>query len=183
MKYLILCEGNNEVCLINLLLKHNKLKIKYDDLVALKPFNARQLTNPTIKSELRVYNKSVIVLWVGDTQHDKLSIPNDLNDIVSKERIFKYCTLPELEILLIINEGMYKQYLKSKETPKSFAKRNLVYNGKRYDQSNNFLEEYYGGKRINLLVKNIQEYKKIKKHKKDELYLSDLLRWYKEIPY
>ena len=72
MKYLILCEGRNEVCIINLLLKHHKLKIDIDDLVALKPFNARQLTNPTIKSELRIYNQPVKVLRIGDTQHDKL---------------------------------------------------------------------------------------------------------------
>lgn len=112
MKSLILCEGKNEVCIINLLLKYKKLKFSYDDLVALKPFNVRQLSNPTIKSELRVYNKPVNVLRIGDTQHDKFLIPQDLEDIVSKERIYKYCTLPELEILIIINEGLYKQFQK-----------------------------------------------------------------------
>lgn len=176
MKYLILCEGRNEVCIINLLLKHNKLIFGIDDLVSLKPFNARQLTNPTIKSELRIYNQPVKVLRIGDTQHDKLIIPNDLNDIVAKDRIYKYCTLPELEILIIINEGLYKQYLKSKETPKTFAKRNIIYNNRRYDQSNEFLEMYYGGRRINMLIKNLMDYKHIKKHKKDELYIADLLR-------
>lgn len=176
MKYLILCEGRNEVYLINLLLKHNKLKFCIDDLVALKPFNARQLTNPTIKSELRIYNQPVKVLRIGDTQRDKFIIPNDLNDIVSKDRIYKYCTLPELEILIIINEGLYKQFLKSKEMPKTFAKRNIIYNNRRYDQSSEFLEIYYGGKRINMLIQNLIDYKHLKKHKKDELYIADLLR-------
>ncbi len=170
MKYLILCEGSNEVCIINLLLKYNKLKFKIDDLISLKPFNARQLSNPTIKSELRIYNKPVQVLRIGDTQRDKFLIPHDINDIVSKDRIFKYCTLPELEILIIINEGLYKKYLKSKETPKVFAKRNVVYNNYRYDQSNEFLEMYYGGKRISMLIQNL------KKYKQGELYLADLLK-------
>ena len=176
MKYLILCEGRNEVCIINLLLKHNKLKFCIDDLVALKPFNARQLTNPTIKSELRIYNQPVKVLRIGDTQHDKIIIPSDLNDIIAKDRIYKYCTLPELEILIIINEGLYKKFLKSKETPKTFVKRNIIYNNRRYDQSSAFLEMYYGGKRVNMLIQNLIDYKHLKKHKKDELYIADLLK-------
>ena len=75
------------------------------------------------------------------TQRDKLTIPEDLNSIVSKDRIYKYCTLLELEILIIINEGMYKQFQKSKESPKTFAKQNINYNNKRYDQSNSFFKD------------------------------------------
>lgn len=157
MKYLILCEGNNEELLINMLLDAGKLKIKRDDLIELKPFNARQITNPTIRSYLKTYNKPVVVLRVGDTQKDKLVVPNDLKDIVKKENIYKYCTLPELEILLIIDEGMYNEYLKSKESPKVFAKRNIVYNRVRYNQSNEFLEEYYGGKRLKLFIDNLKQ--------------------------
>ena len=176
MKYLILCEGLNEVCIINLLLKYDKLKFKIDDLVALKPFQARQLSNPTIQSELKIYNKPVKVLRIGDTQRDKFGIPKLLKDIVLKEQIFKYCTLPELEILIIINEGLYKEFIKAKEKPKVFAKRKIVYKGIRYNQTNDFLEMYYGGKRIEMLVKNLKEYKKLKKHNKDELYVADLLK-------
>ncbi len=72
-------------------------------------------------------------------------------------------------------KGLYKEFMKSKETPKTFAKRNIIYNNCRYNQSNDFLEMYYGGKRINLLVKNLKDYKHLKKHKKDELYVADLL--------
>ena len=176
MKYLLLCEGTNEVCIVDLLLQYNKLKFTRDDLISLKAFNVRQLTNPTIKSELKVYNREVEVLRIGDTQRDKLVIPKDLNGIVSKERIYKYCTLPELEVLIIINEGLYKEYVKSKETPKTFAKRNIIYNNWRYDQSNGFLEMYYGGKRIEMLVDNLKTYKHLKKHEKDELYIVDLLK-------
>lgn len=113
---------------------------------------------------------------IGDTQRDKFPIPRELSDIVSKDRIYKYCTLPELEILIIINEGLYKQFQKSKESPKTFAKRNIIYNNRRYDQSSDFLEMYYCGKRINMLVDNLIQYKHLKKHKKDELYVADLLK-------
>ena len=176
MKYLILCEGTKEVCIINLLLKYNKLKFTIDDLVSLRPFNVRQLSNPTIKSELLHYNKPVEVLRIGDKQNDKLLVPEELSHIVSTSRIKTYCTLPELEILLIINEGLFKAFQKTKESPKTFAKRNIIYNKKRYDQSNEFLEEYFGGKRINNLCKSIKKYKQLKKHMKNQLYLADLLK-------
>ena len=67
MKYLILCEGANEELLINILLDAKKLRLTRDDLIGLKPYNARQLTNPTIKSELRIYNNPVTVYRIGDT--------------------------------------------------------------------------------------------------------------------
>jgi len=81
MKYLILCEGSNEKTIIDLLLDANKLKIKRDDLIGLVPYNARQLSNPTIKSQLKIYNKPVTILRIGDTQRDILNIPSDLKNI------------------------------------------------------------------------------------------------------
>lgn len=177
MKYLVLCEGANEEVIFNLLLDSNKLKIKRDDLLGLRSYSIRQLSNPTIKSQLKMYNREVTILRIGDTQKDKLKIPTDLKHIVSSERIEKYCTLPELEILLIINEGLYSEYLKMRNMkPKEFAKANISYNRKKYDQSSEFIENYYAGKRISMLIDNLLEYKRIKKHKKGELYLADLLR-------
>ena len=117
MKYLMMCEGNNEKAIMNLLLDANKLKITRDDLIELTPFHVRQLSNPTIISMLKNYNKEVTILRIGDTQKDKLIIPKELKDIVSSNRIYKYCTLPEIEILLIINEGLYNEFLKSKDKP------------------------------------------------------------------
>ncbi len=61
-------------------------------------------------------------------------------------------------MLLILNEGLEKQYekVKSLESPKSFAKKNIKFNGKKYDQSSEFLKEYYGGKNSQKLVDNIK---------------------------
>ena len=176
MKYLILCEGTNEETLINLLLDNNKLKVTRDDLIGRRPYNVRQLKNPVIKTELKHYNNSVIIYTIGDTQKDVLVIPKDLKKIVLRENIFKFCTKPEMEILLIINENLINEFNKSKESPKDFAKRNIIYNGMRYDQSNSFLESYYGGKKINKLVDSIKKYKHMKKHDKEQLYLADLLK-------
>ena len=82
-------------------------------------------------------------------------------------------------MLLILNEKLEKQYekVKSIESPKVFAKKNIEYNGVKYDQSSNFFKMYYGGKNIINLINNIKQYKNYKKHhNKGELYLADLLK-------
>lgn len=49
MKILIMCEGPNELKIINLLLDNGKLKFTRDDLLDMRPFHARQLTSPQLK--------------------------------------------------------------------------------------------------------------------------------------
>lgn len=90
----------------------------------------------------------------------------------------KYCTLPELEMLLIISEGLVQEFdkVKSKVSPKAFAKKNIRFNRVRYDNSTQFYRDYYG-ENYEKLVHAIREYKQIKgSHKKDELYIADLLK-------
>lgn len=179
MRILLMCEGQNEEVLLNLLLDADKLCINRDDLIGRRPYPIRQLSNPTIKTELKHYNKPIKVFRVGDKQNDKLAIPRELKNIVKSNEIYKYCTKPELEMLLIINEGLEKEYEKVKKIkpPKVFAKEHIKYNGIRYDQSSKFLEMYYGGKNIQNLINNINKYKSYKRHnEKDELYLADLLK-------
>lgn len=179
MRILLMCEGTNEEVLLNILLDSNALCFTRDDLIGRRPYPIRKLNNPTIKSELKHYGLPVKVYRVGDKQNDKLSIPKDLKNIVSNKEIYKYCTKPELEMLLILNEGLEKEYekIKSAQSPKTFAKKNIKYNGIKYDQTSEFLEMYYGGKNVQNLINNIKNYKTYKrKHEKDELYLADILK-------
>lgn len=176
MKYLLMCEGNNEETIMNLLLDYNKLEFNRDDLIGLRPYHLRNLNSAMIKSELKHYNQPVIIYRIGDTQNDELKIPPELKNIILKENIFRYCTKPELEILMIINENLFSKFGKSKMDAKEFAKENIIYNGRRYNQSSKFIDNYYKEKNINHLIENLLEYKRIKKHKKGELYLADLLK-------
>ena len=82
-------------------------------------------------------------------------------------------------MLLILNEGLEREYekVKSSESPKSYAKKNIRYNGRKYDQSSEFLKMYYGGSNVTNLISNIKQYKIYKKqHNRDELYLADILK-------
>ena len=74
MKYLIMCEGSNELAVINVLLDNNCLKFTRDDLLNLTPFHARQIASSgAVKTALNIYpGNDVKILRVGDKQSDRL---------------------------------------------------------------------------------------------------------------
>ena len=104
MKLLIMCEGPNELKIINILLENQKLNL---------------------------YPDEVHVLRIGDGQNEKLEIPSAYKDKITLFE--KYCTKPELEMLLIISENLAAEYekVKSKTKPKTFAKANIRYGRKK----------------------------------------------------
>lgn len=110
---------------------------------------------------------------------DKLPVPADYKDRIKGVR--KFCTKPELEMLLIIAEGKEAEFEKVKAgkhrmKPKDFCKANVVHNRKRYDNSTQFYKDYFGLD-IETLVEVIEKYRQTHgAHKKDEEYLADLLK-------
>ncbi len=176
MKYLIMCEGPNELEIIKILLRHGCLKLTEDDLLGLVPYHARQIkSSGVVQTALNMYPGEVTVLRIGDKLNEKLWIPKEYQDkIVGVE---KYCTKPELEMLLIISEGLTKEYekVKSKEKAKIFTKANVKCGRKPYKNDTSFYTEYYGEDPC-LLVDSIKEYRRLKgSHAKDEHYLAELL--------
>ena len=177
MKYLIMCEGPNELKIINILLRYGKLKFTTDDLLGLVPYHARQIKNSGIvQTNLNLYPGEVKILRIGDKLNEELRIPAEHKQKITCVK--KYCTKPELEILLIISEGLTREFekVKSKEKAKSFAKANIKCGHRSYKNDTAFYEEYYGNN-PELLVKSIREYRRIRKtHSKDEHYLAELLK-------
>ena len=179
MKLLVMCEGPNEKAVVDMLLDEGRLKFSEDDLVGLTVYHARQLTAPVIKTALSIYTGDFEVYRIGDSMTDKLPVPADYKDRIKEVR--KFCTKPELEMLLIIAEGKEAEFEKVKAgkhrmKPKDFCKMHVVHNRKRYDNSTQFYKDYFGSD-IETLVKVIQKYKQSHgAHKKDEEYLADLLK-------
>lgn len=178
MKRLIMCEGPNELGIMRILLENDKLIFGEDDLIGLEPYHARQITsNGQVRTQLNMYpGNDVLVMRIGDVQNETLKIPKDYKEKIIK--VEKYCTKPELEMLLIISEGLVAEFEKTKSnvTPKEFAKQHIRCGRKKYDNSTQFYNDYYG-LNPDALVEAIKEYKRIKgAHKKDELYLADLLK-------
>ena len=181
MKRLIMCEGPNELGIMRILIENDKLIFGEDELIGLTPYHARQIANnATVQTELNIYpGKDVLVMRIGDVQNETLKIPDDYREKIIG--IEKYCTKPELEMLLIISEGKVAEYEKTKSvvSPKAFAKKHIKCGRRKYDNSTQFYWDYYGSN-PDMLVEAIKEYKRIKgAHKKDERYLADLLKQFK----
>lgn len=177
MKYLIMCEGPNELEVVKLLLENGCFIFTMDDLLGLVPYHARQIKGSgQVQTALNMYPGEVAILRIGDKLSDKLVIPKEYQEkIISVE---KYCTKPELEMLLIISENMTNEFekVKSKKKPKTFAKENIKCGRKAYKNDTAFYRDYYGNN-IPLLVNSIKQYHKHQgAHKKDERYLAELLK-------
>ena len=110
VKRLMMCEGPNELKVMNILLENDVLIFTEDDLLGLTAYHARQIKSSTqVRMALNLYPGSdVLVMRVGDKQTDKLTIPADYKEKITG--IEKYCTMPELEMLLIISEGLVREY-------------------------------------------------------------------------
>ena len=130
MKQLIMCEGPNELIVITILIEKGYFIYEEDDLLGLVPYFARQIDkSPVVMTELnRYHNNDITILRIGDKQTDELRIPNEYKEKITGG-IKYYCTLPEIESLLIISEGLWDEFLKvkSKERAKEFAKKHIKY--------------------------------------------------------
>lgn len=123
---------------------------------------------------MNLYPGEVKVLRVGDKQSDALRIPAEYKSKII--RVEKYCTKPELEMLLILAESMESKFAKAKMKAKDFAKENISFGKYKYDNSTAFYREYFGDS-PELLVKCIKKYHKHNgSHNKDEHYLMELLK-------
>lgn len=112
-------------------------------------------------------DEKVVIIRIGDKLNDELDIKKDISEKVFK--IEKYCTKPEFEILVIISEGLYNEYLKVKSTtmPKQFVKtKKIIIN------SRDWVKNYFCEKDIK---KILEEYKRIKKSNGNKC-LADLIK-------
>ena len=177
MKYLIMCEGPNELEVVKLLLENDCFTFTMDDLLGLVPYHARQIKGSgQVQTALNMYPGEVAILRIGDKLSDKLVIPKEYQEKIIY--VEKYCTKPELEMLLIISENMTNEYekVKSKKRAKIFAKENIKCGRKAYKNDTAFYRDYYGNN-IPLLVNSIRQYRKHQgSHQKDEHYLAELLK-------
>jgi len=163
MMFVLACEGKSEVFLAKSLMAFGHLSLP-GEIFLDGPIVMRQFGKYLPILSLVPINEDIRVLRIGDTQRDIFSTKGlELRE--GHISIETYCTKPEVEILVIIREGLYKQYAKvSREmTPKQFIK----------SMFHDFSPEEYFEK--NDMYDSIMEHKRIRNHEKGELFLADLL--------
>ena len=160
------CEGPSEVQLVADLLMKGELVFSVNEILDKRPIHFRQPKEIVALINTLPLDEEIVFFRIGDTQNDAYNL-TCLSARKSKISIKKVCTKPEIEILVIINEHLYNEYLKVKSTikPKQFVKSNV--NG--YVNLDEYIKNHN-------MIWSIKEYKRIKRNEKDELYLADLLK-------
>lgn len=160
----LLCEGQTEEELCNVLLDKGHFIFSREDILDLRPLHVRQLASLSYLINTLPIDEVINVYRIGDTQKDDLDL-SMFKARKDKIKTYKYCTKPEIEILLIINENLFDEYSKTKSRirPKRFLQLRKFPSVKLYFATHDMRYA-------------ILEYKKLKKQKKDELYLSDIIK-------
>ena len=165
-----ICEGGAETAIINILLDNNLLIFTRDQLIEEKILSCRRAKDFEQRYLKKSFSEQISVIRILDSHSENFKLSKPYKN---KINVINVITAPEIEMLIILNEGKYKEYMKKRNTtkPSEFCKEILP---KRNIKSKEFVYEYFSNTYI--LIKAIREYKRVKKMKTNEKCLSDLLK-------
>lgn len=163
-----ICEGAAETAIMDVLLDNGCLKFERSDLIdgsllartSVRQFETRYLRLDTAEK--------VTVLRIHDSRRERFRLGTLYKD---KVRVYNVITAPEIEVLIIIAEGAYKHFLKKKMKPSKYCKDIL---GIKDVKSYEYVQEYF--RDVDKLVNALREYKRLKRIKKNEYTLLDLIK-------
>lgn len=153
---LIMTEGSTELAFVKVLQEKNILKFDKESLLMEKLYHSRQIDGE-IMGYIQILNcnDKVIIYRVGDNLKDKLKIPKAiLSEKIAD--VVDISTTPEFEILFILNENLYDDYLKVKSNTKpcSFYKSH----NKQYNKQYSFVYDYFSKMNASQIIDLINLY-------------------------
>ncbi|MDD4112163.1 MAG: hypothetical protein PHC56_03915 [Herbinix sp.] len=168
-----ICEGGAERAILDLLLDNHRLIFKREDLIEEEVLRYRTGKEFEDRYLRKGFNEKITIYRVLDSRTEKFRLSKAFMHKVDVKNVI---TAPEIEKIIICNEGKYKEYEKEKSKnpnlkPSAFCKSNLNYkNVKSYS----FVKEYFSD--INVLVNALHEYRRISKVRNNEMSIWDLLQ-------
>lgn len=171
-----MCEGTCEVELLDVLIERNLLIYKKEDLLYEEVFHLRQLDIATYtKINSLKSDDKVLIYRVIDKNNNMLRINNKSCNNRIEEKI-DVLIKPELEILMIIHEGLYEDYLKHKTDYKPSEYYKIKH--KEYNKQKAYIYDYFNNLDNLELVRILKDYEIKRKgtHTENELSLYDLLQ-------
>ena len=171
----ILCEGAAEQAILEILLENDVLTIKKESLLEEKVFRERSAES-FFKKHMRVeFDEKVTIYRILDSKKENFKVTNKIKkDFQGKYEVVNIITSPEIEMLVIISERKFTDYLKgkSKVKPSEYCKQRL---NLRKVKEYNFTRDYFSD--VNHLISVIKQYHSLMKVNKDKfsLTLYDLL--------
>ena len=166
-----ICEGGAETAIIDMLVDANKLIFSRDLMLNEEVIRCRNAKDFQQRYLRKGFESKITILRVLDSHSEGFRLSPAYEHKVD---VIKVVTSPEIEMLLILAEDKYDEYMKKSSvmSPSSFCKQILKLNGN--IKSQNFIKHYFSD--IDMLISTIQEYKRVHVLKRGEIYLADLLK-------
>lgn len=162
-----ICEGTAEKVVMELLLNHDLLIFKWENLLEQDLISERNAKKFEEKYLRKSFHEKITILRILDSRRERFKLSPAYE---GKIDVINIITAPEIEMLIILTEQKYTQYKVSNKKPSLFCAENLrMHNVK----SRKFLEAYF--KDVNVLIYAIKEYQRISNIQRGEYTLYDLL--------
>lgn len=159
-------EGSAERAIIDLLLENNRLIFKREDLLEEEVLKCRKGKGFEERYLRKGFLNKITVYRILDSRRERFNAYKDKVDVIN------VITAPEIEMLIILNEGKYSEFKKFGKKPSDYCKIKLKYgNVKNYE----FVKKYFSN--IDVLINSIHEYSRITRIRDSEKTIGDLLSY------
>lgn len=164
----VICEGAAEEAIIDILLDADKLVFNREMLLDENVIRSRSAEAFERRFLRKKYDDKITIFRILDSRNEKFRISRAYQHAVS---IVNVVTAPEIEMLVILAEGKYEEYKRSRQKPSIFCKTELHMSAVK---SRDFILEYFSD--VDKLLFAIKEYRRIAREASNYSNLSDILK-------
>ena len=163
-----ICEGGAERAVLDLLLDNHMLIFEREQLIEEEVLRCRSAKEFEERHLKKGFQEKITVYRILDSRNENFKLSKAY---IHKVDIVNVVTAPEIEMLIILNEGRYQEFKNAGMKPSTYCKSILkLKNVKSYC----FVQEYFSD--IHILKRALHEYRRVSKIRKDERTLQDLLK-------
>ena len=163
-----ICEGSAESAIMDILVDNNLLIFTREEMLDERVIRCRSAKNFEERYLRKGFDEPISVIRILDSRRESFKLSKAYAYTIN---VVNVITAPEIEMLIIHNEGAYERFKRSGKKPSDFCKIDLrMGNVKAYD----FVKDYFANPKI--LVDAIREYRRVANIPKGEYSLADLLK-------
>lgn len=163
-----ICEGTAEQVIVEKLLDDDRLIFTWEDLLDNELIRTRGAAAFEQRYLRKGFQDRITVLRILDSRRENFKMSKAYEHKIA---VINVITAPEIEILIILNEGKYEAYKRSRKKPSDYCAEDLKMSGVK---SRKFVEDYFSD--TNSLVAVIREYRRVANIPAGEYSLCDLLK-------
>ncbi|WP_230399279.1 hypothetical protein [Novisyntrophococcus fermenticellae] len=163
-----ICEGSAEEAIMDVLIDNHLLIFEREEMLEEQVIRCREGKKFEEKYLRKGFMDKISVIRVLDSRRENFKISKAYENKVD---VINVITAPEIEMLIIYNEGKYDDFKKSKLKPSDYCKRNLKM---KEVKTYSFVKRYFSNPEI--LMDAIKKYHEMSRIPKGEYTLLDLMK-------